>query len=82
MMYQLHLSENVKHQIQSVSSGAIMPGINVTKLKQIEVDVPPLSLQQKFAEKIEAIEKQKQIVTVTKRDLETLLASRMQYWFE
>ena len=37
---------------------------------------------QKFAEKIEAIEKQKQIVTVTKRDLETLLASRMQYWFE
>ena len=82
MMYQLHLSENVKHQIQLVSSGAIMPGINVTKLKKIEVDVPPLPLQQKFAEKIEAIEKHKQIVNVTIKDLETLLASRMQFWFE
>lgn len=41
MMYQLHYSRAVQHQIELISSGAIMAGINVTKLKQIYVYLPP-----------------------------------------
>ncbi|MBQ5576084.1 MAG: restriction endonuclease subunit S, partial [Bacteroidales bacterium] len=56
--------------------------INLKVLNDLSIPLPPLALQQKFAEKIEAIEKHKQIVNVTIKDLETLLASRMQFWFE
>ena len=48
MQYQLHLSEYVKHQIEAVSNGAVMAGINVTKLKKIKVAIPPLELQREF----------------------------------
>ena len=52
------------------------------KLKKLPIPLPPLPLQQLFAERIEQIEKQKAEVQQTIKDLETLLASRMQYWFE
>ena len=76
------LSEWIKQQINMLNVSSTVAHINIKDFKKLSIPLPPLSLQQKFAEKIEAIEKQKQIVTVTKRDLETLLASRMQYWFE
>ena len=44
--------------------------------------LPPLSLQQEFAKRIELIEQQKAQISSTIKDLETLLASRMQYWFD
>jgi type I restriction enzyme S subunit len=46
---QFRFSPKVEHQVSLVSSGAIMEGINVTKLKEIVVEVPPFPLQQKFA---------------------------------
>lgn len=81
MMYQLHLSDSIKHQIQLVSSGAIMPGINVTKLKNIKVQVPPLALQQSFAEKIQSIEKQKEAIRASIADTQKLLDYTMDKYF-
>ena len=81
MMYQLHLSKNVKYQIQLVSSGAIMPGINVTKLKNIVVEVPPLPLQQSFAAKIESIEKQKAAISKSIAETEKLFEYTMDKYF-
>ena len=59
MMHQLHYSGAVQHQIELVSSGAIMAGINVTKLKQIEVHIPPLELQNQFADFVKQVNKSK-----------------------
>ena len=59
MMHQLHYSGAVQHQIELVSSGAIMAGINVTKLKQIYVHIPPLELQNRFAVFVEQTDKSK-----------------------
>ena len=59
MMYQLHFSKAVTRQIELVSSGAIMAGVNVTKLKQICVHIPPIELQQKFADFVAQIDKSK-----------------------
>ena len=56
--------------------------ITVQMLKEIELPLPPLSLQQEFAKRIELIEQQKAQISSTIKDLETLLASRMQYWFD
>ena len=59
MMHQLHYSGSVQHQIELVSAGAIMAGINVTKLKQIFVHIPPMHLQQQFATFVEQTDKSK-----------------------
>lgn len=56
--------------------------ISMSDLKRIPVMLPPLPLQQSFAAKIEAIEKQKALIKQSIADMETLLASRMQYWFD
>lgn len=59
MMHQLHYSGSVQHQIELVSAGAIMAGINVTKLKQISVHIPPMRLQQQFVAFVEQTDKSK-----------------------
>lgn len=52
-----------------------------SSLMSIPIPIPPISLQNEFAKTVELIEIQKKHVISTIKDLETLLASRMQYWF-
>lgn len=58
--------------------------VHLTKsgMEQYELPLPPLPLQCLFAQRIEQIEREKSEVQKSIQDLETLLASRMQYWFE
>ena len=56
--------------------------ISTKEIASISICVPPLSIQNIFANKIEQIEKQKAIIQKIIMDLESLLASRMQYWFD
>lgn len=81
MMYQLHFSRAIQYQIESVSSGAIMAGINVGKLKNIIVFVPPIHLQEQFAAFVEQTDKLKLAVTEALAELETLKKSLMQQYF-
>ncbi len=81
LMHQLHYSGAVQHQIELVSSGAIMAGINVTKLKQIVVHIPPMELQQQFAAFVAEVDKSKLAVQKSLEELETLKKSLMQEYF-
>ena len=81
MMHQLHYSRAVQHQIELVSSGAIMAGINVTKLKQIEVHIPPMKLQQQFAALVAQVDKSKVAVQKALDETQTLFDSLMQEYF-
>lgn len=58
--------------------------VHLTKagMEQYILPLPPLPLQQIFAQKVEAIEKQKELIKQSITEAETLLASRMQYYFE
>lgn len=58
--------------------------VHLTKsgMEQYELPLPPIPLQRLFAQRIEQIEREKSEVQKSIQDLETLLASRMQYWFE
>ena len=56
--------------------------ISAKEIENIPVYLPPLALQKDFAKRIEVIEQQKENIKSTIQDLETLLASRMQYWFD
>lgn len=64
------------------ANGAAYNALTIAKLKLMSCPLPPLSLQQLFAQRIEQIEREKSEVQKSIQNLETLLASRMQYWFE
>ena len=81
MMYQLHFSEAVKRQIEMVSSGAIMAGINVTKLKQIKVRIPELENQRMFAAFVQRVDQQKQVMQQSLEKLELMKKALMQEYF-
>ena len=61
-------------------------GFKVTHIKTSDIAtfpicLPPLPLQQSFAEKVEAIERQKELINQSIREVQTLFDSRMDYWF-
>lgn len=57
LVEQLHSSHVVRGQVLSASTGAIMAGTNVTKLKKIKVFAPPLALQHEFANFVAQVDK-------------------------
>lgn len=67
--------------LNSLGTGATFKEISKRVVEQITIPVPPLSLQQQFAEKVEAIEKQKELVKQSLAETETLFNSRMDYYF-
>ena len=76
-----HLMLMYEH-IRDMARGGNQANLNLTIVKSIQIILPPLPLQHLFAQRIEQIERQKSAVQKSITDLETLLASRMQYWFE
>lgn len=72
----------MKEHLRKICRGAVnQANINSKEMASIPFIVPPINLQNQFASKIEAIEAQKKRVEASIADLETLLASRMDYWF-
>lgn len=69
-------------KIKAMGRGATFKEVSKQAISHYLVPLPPLPLQQLFAQRIEQIERQKSAVQKAITDLETLLASRMQYWFE
>ncbi len=59
----------------------MQPVITNGVLKQIPIILPPIDLQQQFADKIAAIEQQKSAIKQSLAETETLFNSRMDYYF-
>ena len=78
--YFLFVMEYVKGKMTIQGCGLQNIG-SVKEICKIEFPLPPLSLQQSFAAKIEAIEAQKQAVQQSIREVEALLAERMNNYF-
>ena len=81
LLFLLKQKEFLTYAISN-SGRANIPKINREDLLNYEAILPPLPLQHLFAHRIEQTEHQKSEVQKAITDLETLLASRMQYWFE
>ena len=60
---------------------AAQPVISNTGLKDIVAITPPLPLQQSFAQKVEAIERQKELINQSIAEVQTLFDSQMDYYF-
>ena len=62
--------------------GTAIPTFSQKSLNSMPVPIPPLALQQTFAAQIETIEQQKALIRRSLDETRTLLAARMQYYFE
>ncbi len=81
-IYYCYLLNTMTNSFMKDLHGIGMMHLTKIGMEQYILPLPPLPLQQSFARKIEAIKQQKTQITATIKDLETLLASRMQYWFD
>ncbi len=63
------------------AKGATMQNINCGIVENLPIPLPPLSLQQAFAEKVQAIEEQKRLINQSIAEFESLLAQRMEFHF-
>lgn len=75
-------SKPVLKFLETHVSGAKMPRVVMKEFKELEVPIPPLELQNKFAEKVEAIEKQKELMEQSLKLMENNYNSIMQKAFK
>ena len=76
----LNIPSFVKNK-SNASHGQTRGRISYGQIKEFNIPVPPLSLQQTFASKIEAIEQMKEEMKKALQEAETLFQARMDYWF-
>ena len=67
--------------IQGNNKGGTQKFIALGTIRKLLTPIPPLTLQQDFASKIESIEKQKELIAQSIKETETLFNSRMDYYF-
>ena len=73
---------SMKKLLRSIAKGAVnQANINSKELASINIIIPPLSLQQEFAAKVEAIEAMKAKDRQSLKEVETLFNERMDYYF-
>ena len=63
------------------ANGFKVTHISTKEIASIPIPVPPLSLQQSFAQKVEAIERQKELINQSIAEVQTLFDSQMDYYF-
>lgn len=81
LFYALFVFNNLQALLEEKARGIAQKNINLQILNELLIPVPPRYLQDLFAEKIEAIEKQKELVKQSIVETETLFNSRMDFWF-
>lgn len=71
----------MRHKLEVIANAPVVPIINKGDFSNIRIPLPPLNLQQLFVQKIEAIEKEKELIKQSIKETEELFNSRMDYYF-
>lgn len=74
-------STSFAQHIISKNQGGTQKFVALGTIRKLEIPLPPLSLQQSFAQKIEAIEKQNGLINASIKEVETLLNATMDKYF-
>ena len=81
-MAYLFQDKYTKNQLERIKKGTTSVwAIYYKDLEKIDILVPDIALQEEFAFKVAAIEKQKEIIKQSIEEAETLFNSRMDYYF-
>lgn len=75
-----YLIQNLYELFMSIGDGKFKMA-NLSFIRSLPLLSPPLPLQQQFASKIEAIERQKELIKQSISETETLFNERMQHYF-
>ena len=75
-----YLIQSLYYLFENIGEGKFKMA-NLSFIRALPIISPPLPLQQQFAEKIEAIEHQKEMIKQSIKEVETLFNSRMDYYF-
>ena len=75
----LYMKQN--GELDKYSKGQTIKHLVKSALMSIPIVMPHITLQQEFADKIEAIEKQKELIKKSISEVEDLFNSRMSYYF-
>src|SRR5690625_2412079 len=76
------LNRMISHYKSNLAQGAAYNALTIIRLKNFEIPVPPLNLQNQFAEKIQLIERQKEIVRQELKESEDLFQALLQKAFK
>ena len=71
----------IQQALEDNAMGVAQKNINLGILNVMNIPVPPLSLQQSFAQKVGAIERQKELINQSIAEVQTLFDSQMEYYF-
>lgn len=80
-IYIYHFLFSKKREYIEIAAGGAQPNISQNIIRNTLMCCPPLPLQQQFASKIEAIEKQKELIKQSLSEVQQLFDSRMDYYF-
>ena len=72
---------STKRQFDDSLKGVGVPNLHLGEIKKTKIIIPPLALQQSFAEKIQSIEKQKETIRASIADTQKLLDYTMDKYF-
>lgn len=76
------LSQVLIKNFEGIASGSTFPEMKIFILKNLEIPIPPLPLQNQFAERVQAIEKQKELLEESLKLMEDNYNSLMQRAFK
>lgn len=74
-------SEGVLEQVKNLIGGSASPHINVSDVKRIKIPLPPIDLQNQFADFVQQVEKQKAQLQQGLEKLELTYKALMQQYF-
>lgn len=78
---QSFLAHKFKLDVEQMGKGVAQPNLSLGQLRELQIPLPPLSLQQSFAAKIESIEKQKAAISKSIAETEKLFEYTMDKYF-
>ncbi len=81
-LYYCIKSRGIQLKIDRMTKGATFREITLGRLRNIEIPLPPITLQNQFAEKISLIEKQKELAKQSLQESENLFNSLLQKAFK
>ena len=76
-----YATDYVMNQIKGNANIVTVGTYTITNANKTKVIVPPLELQKHFVNRLEAIDRQKELVKQSIVETETLFNSRMDFWF-
>lgn len=80
-LYHIFKFEHIKKSLTKISRGIRQANISNNDILNLQLPIPPLDLQNQFAEFVEQVEKNKENIKSSLNQLETLYSALMQEYF-